>query len=148
MKRISLAFLLIVFSFLFISTIIAEAAPVGKITRIEGRVDVLKAGQRSVMNVSLGDNVDVGDIYRAKTNSRAEITFFNKNILRIAPATRVQVSQYSDEGNRSNQVMKLDAARFRRYPARNLSRKSLHSPRATSSRSIPRTRWPASAVPE
>ncbi len=108
MKRISLAFLLIVFCFLFISTIVAEAAPVGKITRIEGRVDVLKAGQRSVMNVSLGDSVDVGDIYRAKTNSRAEITFINKNILRIAPATRVQVSQYSDEGNRSNQVMKLD----------------------------------------
>ncbi len=75
MKRISLAFLLIVFCFLFISTIVAEAAPVGKITRIEGRVDVLKTGQRSVMNVSLGDSVDVGDIYRAKTNSRAEITF-------------------------------------------------------------------------
>jgi len=34
-----------------------------------------QAGQWSVMNVSLGDSVDVGDIYRAKTNSRAEITF-------------------------------------------------------------------------
>lgn len=111
MKRIFLASLLIVFFFLLISTIVAGAAPVGKITRLEGRVDVLKAGQRSVMNVSLGDSVDVGDIYRAKTNSRAEITFFNKNILRIAPATRVQVSQYSDEGNRSSQVMKLDRGR-------------------------------------
>ncbi len=107
MKKTSLAGLLVLFAVLFV-TVIAAAAPVGKITRVEGRVDVLKAGQRSVMNVSLGDNVDVGDIYRAKTNSRAEITFFNKNIIRIAPATRVQVSQCSEEGNRSSHIMKLD----------------------------------------
>lgn len=87
------------------------AAPVGKITRLEGRVDVLKAGQKAVAGVSLGDNVDVGDIYRAKTNSGAEITFFNKNILRIYPATRVQISQYSDDGKRSNQIMKMDRGR-------------------------------------
>ncbi len=87
------------------------AAPVGKVTRVEGKVDVLKAGRSAASPVSQGDNVDVGDIYRSKTNSRAEITFFNKNIMRIAPATRVQVSQCSDEGNRSNQIMKLERGR-------------------------------------
>ncbi len=86
----------------------AYAAPVGKITKLDGKVDVLKTGQGTVGGVSLGDNVDVGDIYRAKTNSRAEITFFNKNILRIHPATRVQISQYTDDGNKSNQIMKMD----------------------------------------
>lgn len=100
--------LIVIFMVFFFSVCLANAAPVGKITRLEGRVDVLKPGQGTVSSVSLGDGVDVGDIYRAKTNSRAEITFFNNNILRIAPATRVQVSQYSDDGTRSNQIMKLD----------------------------------------
>ena len=90
---------------------VAYSAPVGTVTRVEGRVDVLKAGQASVSPVAQGSVVDVGDIYRSKTDGRAEITFFNKNILRIAPATRVQVSRYSDEGDRSDQIMKLERGR-------------------------------------
>ncbi len=108
MKKTSLTSVLVMIVVLFIAAVTVDAAPVGKITRMEGRVDVLKPGQRVVRSVSLGDAVDVGDIYRAKTNSRAEITFFNRNILRIAPATRVQISRYSDDGTRSNQVMKLE----------------------------------------
>ena len=109
MKRVSLACGFVALTLLFVLT--AAAAPVGKITRVEGRVDVLKTSQRIVKSVSLGDSVDVGDIYRAKTNSRAEITFFNKNTLRIAPATRVQISEYSDDGTRSSQIMKLERGR-------------------------------------
>ena len=109
MKRVSLACGFVALTLLFVLT--AAAAPVGKITRVEGRVDVLKTSQRIVKSVCLGDSVDVGDIYRAKTNSRAEITFFNKNTLRIAPATRVQISEYSDDGTRSSQIMKLERGR-------------------------------------
>ena len=87
---------------------VAYSAPVGTVTRVEGRVDVLKAGQTAVSPVAQGNVVDVCDIYRSKTDGRAEITFFNKNILRIAPATRVQISRYSDEGDRSDQIMKLE----------------------------------------
>ncbi len=108
---------------LFLLPVVTEAAPVGKITKLEGRVDVLKAGQNAVAGVSLGDNVDVGDIYRAKTNSRAEITFFNRNILRIHPATRVQVSQYSDDGTRSNQVMKMDRGKVEAISSKDFVRK-------------------------
>ena len=49
----------------------------------------------------------MGDIFRTKSASRAEITFSNKNILKIDPATRVEISQYSMEGDKSSQVMKL-----------------------------------------
>ncbi len=108
LQRFTLRFVGFLIFFLFLLPILVNAAPVGKITKLEGRVDVLKAGQSTVGNVSPGDNVDVGDIFRAKTNSRAEITFFNKNILRIHPATRIQISQYSDDGTRSDQVMKMD----------------------------------------
>lgn len=110
LRRVFLACGLVALTLLFVLTA-AVAAPVGKITRVEGRVDVLKTSQKVVRSVSPGDSVDVGDIYRAKTNSRAEINFFNKNILRIAPATRVQISEYSDDGTRSNQIMKLERGR-------------------------------------
>ncbi len=108
MKKTSPAGFLFAVFLVLIAAVAVDAAPIGKITRMEGRVDVLKTGLRVVKSVSLGDAVDVGDIYRAKTNSRAEITFFNRNILRIAPATRVQISKYSDDGMRSNQVMRLE----------------------------------------
>ncbi len=68
MKKTSLIGFLIFIVLFFIAPFFVLAAPVGKITRIEGRVDVLKAGQRSVTPVSLGNAVDVGDIYRTKTD--------------------------------------------------------------------------------
>lgn len=108
MKKTILQCLLLVCVIILFFGSLAYTAPVGKITKLEGRVDVLKSAQNRVANVSLGDDVDVGDIFRAKTNSRAEITFFNKNILRIHPATRVQISQYTDDGTQSNQIMKMD----------------------------------------
>ncbi len=123
MKKRILQCLFLVCSILFVISSAAYAAPVGKITGLEGKVDVLKAGQRTVAGVSLGDNVDVGDIYRAKTNSRAEITFFNKNFLRIHPATRVQISQYSDDGTRSNQIMKMDRGKVEAVSGQEFIRK-------------------------
>ena len=89
----------------------AEAAPVGKITQVEGRVDVLKPGSQAIAPVALGDAVDVGNIYRTKTASQAEITFYNKNIMKIDPATRVEITQYSVEQDKINQVMKLQRGR-------------------------------------
>jgi hypothetical protein len=85
----------------------AVAAPVGKVTLVEGRVDVLKTGRQAVAKVAQGDDVDVGDIFRTKTASRAEITFTNKNVLKIDPATRVEIGWYSMEADKSSQVMKL-----------------------------------------
>ena len=80
MKRKIVQCFLLVCAALMLFSVAAFAAPVGKITKLEGKVDVLKPGKGAVSGVSLGDNVDVGDIYRAKTNARAEVTFFNKNI--------------------------------------------------------------------
>ena len=86
---------------------IAFAAPVGKVTYVEGRVDVLKPGKTVAIPVSKGDPVDVGDIYRAKSNSKAEITFVNRNALRIAQNTRTEIKEYAIEGDRSSGVIKL-----------------------------------------
>jgi hypothetical protein len=107
MKDITLAGTIIAVFLSLAMPSFAVAAPVGKITLVEGRVDVLKTGRQAVAKVAQGDDVDIGDILRTKTASRAEITFSNKNVLKIDPATRVEISRYSMEGDKSNQVMKL-----------------------------------------
>ncbi|MBP6941844.1 MAG: FecR domain-containing protein, partial [Syntrophorhabdaceae bacterium] len=86
---------------------LAFAAPIGRVTLVEGRVDVLKAGRNVATPVSLGAPVDVGDVYRAKSKGRAEITFANKNLIRIAPNTRIEITRYSVEGNASNTLARL-----------------------------------------
>ncbi len=106
MKRNFLSF---IFGAVFFTLLLIPcyAEPIGKITKVEGRVDVLKAGRDTPVPVKLGDPVDLGDIYRAKTKSFAEITFNNENILRISPLTRVEIKEYVVDAQRSSQVAKL-----------------------------------------
>ena len=104
MKRSLLLLGLIIFFFI---ANIAFAAPVGKITYIEGRVDVVKVGKAVATPVSLGDPVDVGDIYRAKSQSKAEIVFINKTVLKMVQNTRVEIQEYTVERDRSIGIIKL-----------------------------------------
>jgi hypothetical protein len=101
----------VVFSFilflLLAFTGLSAAAPVGKVTLSEGRVDVLKVGRNMATPVSTGDPVDVGDIYRAKSRSRVEITFLNKNMIRIAPGSRVEIKEYMVKGENTTGSVRL-----------------------------------------
>jgi hypothetical protein len=103
MKRLIIIFGILL---LFVANI-AFAAPVGKVTYVEGRVDVLKPGKTVATTVSKGDPVDVGDIYRAKSNSKAEIIFDNKNTLRIVQNTRVEIKEYTIDPEQNIGVFKL-----------------------------------------
>jgi len=99
------------FIFLFLTVNLTYAALAGKVTLVEGRVDVLKAGKDVVTPVKLGDPVGVGDIFRAKSNGRAEITFLNGNLLRIAPNSRAEIKEFVSEGDKSSNVIKLHRGR-------------------------------------
>jgi len=99
------------FIFLFLTVNLTFAALAGKVTLVEGRVDVLKAGKDVVTPVKLGDPVGVGDIFRAKSNGRAEITFLNGNLLRIAPNSRAEIKEFVSEGDKSSNVIKLHRGR-------------------------------------
>jgi hypothetical protein len=108
---------------ILLSSVAAFAAPCGKITHVEGRVDVLRPGKNLAIEVSLGDPVEVGDIYRAKTLSKAEATFLNGNVLRIGPATRVEIKEYMVEGGKSSNVVKLYRGRVQAVSAEDLAKK-------------------------
>ena len=85
-------------NFLFILVILLAlpltvlAAPVGKLTAVEGNVDITAGGK--AREAKPGDAVAAGDILRAKSKSRAEVTFLDGNILRLAEGTRIRITDY------------------------------------------------------
>lgn len=72
----------------------AHAAPVGRLIRVEGRVDVLKGGKLPAVAARVQDELQPGDIVRTKSGSRAQIQFVDETTLTIAPESRVAVEEY------------------------------------------------------
>ena len=74
----------------------AQAAePVGRITAVEGKVELLKAGALPASPAKAGDPVFARDIVRTKSDSRAEVTFNDGNRIKIAQRSRVDISEYT-----------------------------------------------------
>ncbi len=83
-------------------TCVWAGVPVGTFREVEGSVDVMRDGALPAVAVKAGDAVQVGDFVRTRSNSRAEIAFKDGNLLKIAPRTRIDISQYlgTDEGDK------------------------------------------------
>ena len=92
--------------FLLSFVVLAYGSPVGKFTYLKGRVDVTSPGKKATP-AYLGMQVYVGDIIRAKSSSKAEITFFDGNILRLAQKTRVKISDYMVSKDKRSSIFDL-----------------------------------------
>ncbi|MEI6315628.1 MAG: FecR domain-containing protein, partial [Syntrophus sp. (in: bacteria)] len=103
MKKIILILMVLVVAALILPVAVL-AAPIGKITALEGKVDMTPAGAKDAVPVAVGVSVNAGDILRAKSKSKAEITFPDGNILRLAENTRVRVTQYQPEEGKKSYV--------------------------------------------
>jgi len=84
----------------------ALAAPVGKITGIQGTVDITMKGT-AARNANIGDAVNVGDFIRTKSKSKAEITFNEGNILKLAENSRVGITQYMSGPQQNASILSL-----------------------------------------
>lgn len=75
------------------------AQVVGELTQVSGRVDVTSPGGNAIV-ASTGDSISQQDIVRTKSDGRAEITFTDGSIVRVAPGSRIGISEYriGDEG--------------------------------------------------
>ncbi|MEK6539642.1 MAG: hypothetical protein AABZ21_03255, partial [Deltaproteobacteria bacterium] len=71
--------------FLTLTSTLTYAEAIGKITAVEGNVDIMKPGQERVIPVRLLEPVSEGDIVRTKRSGKAEITFDDESIIRLAP---------------------------------------------------------------
>jgi len=92
MLRLKILILIVFISFLFTGNILAQE--VGKITALQGKVDILKGGKPPAVMAKINEPVYLNDIIRTKTDSRAELTFRDGTVVKIAPRSRVDISEY------------------------------------------------------
>jgi len=76
----------------------AQAAPVGRFLKIEGQVDLLKGGKLPARAARVTEPVEIKDVIRTKSRSRAQVLFVDDTILTLAPETRVTVADYFYDG--------------------------------------------------
>lgn len=75
----------------------AGAESVGRLTQVEGRVDILKGGNLPATPVKVDDTVAPSDVIRTKALSRAQITFIDNSILTISPESRIAIQEFKFE---------------------------------------------------
>jgi hypothetical protein len=87
----------------------AQADAVGRLTQVEGRVDILRGGQLPATPVKVDDGVQTGDVLRTKSLSKAQITFIDNSTLTISPESRVSIEAYMFDSaqNKRNAVIQL-----------------------------------------
>jgi len=87
----------------------ALAEAVGRITQVEGRVDLLKGGELPAVPVQVDAPVATGDVLRTKSLSRAQITFIDNSVITIAPESRLAVEDYQFQPapGKRNAVLRL-----------------------------------------
>lgn len=101
----------------------ALAGVVGKFTAIDGRVDVLRPGEKRASPVSVGDGVSEGDVVRTKSGSFAEIKFTDDTVLKLTQSTRVEIKEYLLTGNkRQNGALRLLRGKVRATVSKGLGR--------------------------
>ncbi len=106
-----LVLLLAVSCLLFAGQAAAQVA--GKITAIEGRVDILRAGTAAATPVKTGDAVNVGDILRTKSDGKAEITFIDRSIMTVGPKSRLGIDEYLFKPEEQKRTASLNLYRGR-----------------------------------
>jgi hypothetical protein len=72
----------------------ASAEVVGHVTKVQGRVDLLKGGKLPATPVKLQEAVEPGDVLRVKSLSRAQITFIDNTIITLSPRSRLAIKAY------------------------------------------------------
>ena len=87
----------------------AQADVVGRLTQVEGRVDLMRGGQLPATPVKVDDGVQPGDVLRTKSLSKAQITFIDNSVLTISPESRVGIEAYMFDSaqNKRNAVLQL-----------------------------------------
>jgi hypothetical protein len=82
---------------------VAGARVVGRLTQLEGRVDLLKGGNLPAIPLKVDDTVEPGDVIRTKSLSKAQITFIDNSILTLSQEARIAIEEFKfdpDQGKR------------------------------------------------
>lgn len=92
---------------------IAFAEAVARITKAQGNIKILKPGMQGAPAKS-EQPVYEGDILMTETNSRAEVTFADQSVIRLAPESKIEITKYLIEGTeRKSGVLNLFTGKIR-----------------------------------
>ena len=86
-----------VLALLLICSSVVGAEVVGRLTQLEGRVELLKGGNLPAILVKVGDTVEPGDVIRTKSRSKAQITFIDNSILTLSQEARIAIEEFKFE---------------------------------------------------
>jgi len=78
-----------------------QAQVVGRVTQVEGRVDLLKGGKLPATPAKVDESVQTGDVLRTKSLSRAQLTFMDSTVITVAPESRLAIEEYLFEPAKS-----------------------------------------------
>ena len=102
---------LLLFSF---PNIASASNSVGTITIILGQVDVLKPSAERAIPVYAGHRLEIGDVVRTKSKSKAEITLKDGSIIRLAQKTRFEITEFLvEDGKRRKGSLRLLRGKIR-----------------------------------
>lgn len=72
----------------------AQAAVVGRLTEVQGRVDLLKGGKLPATTAQLGTQLETGDVLRSKSLSKAQITLVDDSVITLSPQSRLAIDEF------------------------------------------------------
>jgi hypothetical protein len=72
----------------------AQGAVVGRLTDVQGRVDLLKGGKLPATPVQLGTQLESGDVLRSKSLSKAQITLIDNSVITMSPQSRLAIDEF------------------------------------------------------
>jgi hypothetical protein len=92
---------LLLICLVMVGPLAVQAAPVGTFIEVEGTVDLLKGGKVPAIPVKVQGPVEVGDLVRTKSQSRAQIKFVDDTVLTIAPESGITIEEYMFDAAKS-----------------------------------------------
>ena len=76
-----------------IGVAVADAEPVGSVTALDGRAEVLHAGTAAPTALAAGDPVSIGDQLRTAPGARMKLLFRDQSVLTLAPSSTLVVTE-------------------------------------------------------
>ncbi len=89
----------------------ADVREAGRVSYLEGRADIVRSAKGEATFLKDSDLVYVGDCIRTKSHSKVAIAFRDGSVVRLAPGTRIEVSEYELDGKDKRQDAKIKITR-------------------------------------
>ena len=70
------------------------AIEIGQVTYVEGRVDLFRQNVSEAVPLREGDIISIGDSVRTKSNSKAEVSFKDRSVVRMAQSSKITIEDY------------------------------------------------------